>query len=191
VSQPDFLIGADEVGTGAWAGPAFVCAVAVPYGWRPPRGLTDSKLLQPFERARIYGELAHLPMVIRAATNAYIDKVGLGVALHETFESALRELIANFPSSRAIVDGNAKFASLPEVRSVPKADLIYPFVSAASVIAKVNRDLVMRQYHDQYPFYGWKGNVGYGTPEHREGLRTHGVSPLHRRSYRPIKELLR
>jgi ribonuclease HII len=187
-----YIIGSDEVGYGAWAGPLFVCAAVVPESWRTPPGLKDSKQLDAFERAALYGEhLQQLPMSIMVASNTFIDEVGVKKALMDTHAEAIKTLLHLHPDAEIIIDGVLLPDGLPaRTRCVPKADNIFPVVSAASVIAKVNRDFVMHQYHEQFPHYGWKTNVGYGTNKHMAGLKLHGISPLHRRSYAPIRKLL-
>ncbi len=188
----EYIIGSDEVGYGAWAGPLFVCAVAVPTQWNRPRSLGDSKQLDPTTRAILYGEhLQHLPMAIKLVENTYIDEVGVKKALLDAHAAAVLDMLKVYPDAHIIIDGVLRPPGLPErTRCVPKADSLFAPVSAASVIAKVNRDFVMRQYHEQFPHYGWKTNVGYGTKTHQRGLEKHGVTPLHRRSYEPIKKFL-
>jgi ribonuclease HII len=187
-----YIIGSDEVGYGAWAGPLFVCAVAVPENWKTPKGLTDSKAMKQHERAVVYGEfLQQLPMAIMTAQSTLIDELGVKEALMDSHALAIKELLRKFPDAEIIIDGVLRPDGLPDrTRCVPRADSIFPAVSAASVIAKVNRDFVMRQYHKQFPHYGWDTNVGYGTNKHMAGLKKHGVTPLHRRSYAPIRKLL-
>ena len=188
-----YIVGSDECGYGAWAGPLVVCAVSVPVAWVPPIGLNDSKRLDEWERMRVYKQLMddadHVRSVLLAVDNRTIDRVGLGVANKAAHVQAVTALRAEFPDSEVIVDGNLKLP-IPWARSIPKADTLYPAVMAASIIAKINRDNVMRSFHRQYPDYGWDTNVGYGTEKHEAGLRQHGVTPLHRRSYRPIRKLL-
>lgn len=192
----DYILGSDEVGYGAWAGPLFVCAVAAPKVWVPPKGLTDSKQLSAFDRRRLYAELQRLPMVLVSVSNLDIDRLGAQVALIEAHTTALLSLLKRFPGADVVVDGTLSLPLLrkeargSKVRCFPRADATFPVVSAASVIAKVNRDYLMQQYHQQFPYYGWNTNVGYGTKAHETGLKKHGVCSLHRQSYRPIKKFM-
>lgn len=188
-----WVVGSDECGYGAWAGPLVVCAVAVPVGWVGPPELNDSKQLTPAQRAVLYGELQDLTMFIAGVESADIDKYGVKASLVTAHAHALLRVLEKYPDAEVIVDGIVRIPQVPQARCVPKADSIYPAVMAASIIAKVNRDFVMRQYHKEYPHYGFDSNVGYGGGKnhaHTLGLAKHGVCPLHRRSYAPIKAAL-
>ena len=186
-----WLIGADEVGTGALAGPLVTCAVAVPLGWRAPAGLNDSKQLSKTARHELYVVLEKLDFQLMMVTSKDIDSKGMGFALNAAHVAAIKVMMSRYPGAAVIRDGDAPI-SIPGVRCIPKADGIYPAVMAASVIAKVNRDYVMRQYHMQYPEYRFDRNVGYGGgKDHTSGLKNYGVTPIHRRSFAPIKKLLR
>lgn len=188
-----YIIGSDEVGWGAWAGPLYVCAVAAPIGWVPPAGLTDSKNLDADEKLALYYKLQRVPLhiALMSAPNTTIDAVGPKEALLGTHGAALRKLLDLFPDAEVIVDGSLPIPSVPQARCIPRADATYPVVMAASVIAKVNRDFLMRQLHKEYPHYGWDTNVGYGGgKKHHAGLKKYGVTPLHRRCFGPIKKLL-
>jgi ribonuclease HII len=186
----EYIIGSDEVGYGAWAGPLFVCAVAVPTNWKAPGGLDDSKKLTPAERVFLYGEhLQRLPMSIKLVENTYIDAVGVKTALLEAHAAAVLALLQDYPDAHVIIDGVLRPPGLPErTRCLPRADSIFPPVSAASIIAKVNRDFVMRQYHEQFPMYGFDTSVGYGTKKHQDALERYGPCPIHRLSYRPLQK---
>jgi len=192
-----YIIGSDEVGYGAWAGPLIVCAVAVPAGWAGPPELDDSKAFksasEKVERAILYGKLQDLPMFLACIGNEVIDQFGIKAALVRAHGAALNNLLQRFPDAEVIVDGIVPIPEVPQARCIPRADGLYPAVMAASVIAKVNRDFLMRQYHTTYPHYGFDTNVGYGGGKkhaHTLGLQKHGVCPLHRRSCGPIKAAL-
>lgn len=192
----NYIIGSDEVGYGAWAGPLVVCAAAVPFDWKGPVGLADSKdfstVAEKAKRVALYAELQHLPMSIVGIENTVIDRFGVGDALIAAHEYALKQMLQRFPGAEVIVDGSRPIPGVPQARCIPKADSTYPVVMAASIIAKVNRDLIMREYHKKYPHYGFDTNVGYGQKrgKHADGLKSHGVCPIHRRSYQPIKDAL-
>lgn len=192
MSAYDYTIGVDEVGTGALAGPAFVCAVVVPRDWPRPQGLKDSKKMSWGGRSNMYRILLEQVTAHRIISipSAYIDEVGLRKAWLDGVDAALIELVGLYPSGNIIVDGDTTHPNYKRMCAVIKADNSVPAVSAASVIAKVNRDMLMRQLHEEYPYYDWKNNVGYGSKAHFAGLNSNGVSPHHRRSYAPIRRLL-
>jgi ribonuclease HII len=186
-----FFIGVDEVGIGAYAGPAYVCAAVVIDAWEPPRGLKDSKKMSWVAKKRVYAELLETitDQRIISIPNTHIDKIGLGKAWIEAVTMALQPLVELYPNYNLTIDGDRMPPGFKGT-ALPRADNLVPVVSAASVIAKVNRDSLMIQLHEQYPYYDWRSNMGYGTPNHWRGLHRHGVSPLHRRSFSPIKQLL-
>ena len=181
-----YIIGVDEVGLGSWCGPLLVCAVAVPEGWTLS-GLTDSKKLTKEDHARLYPELYKLPSVLVESSSEAIDEHGPRVCLVGCHSIAIYEMLRLFPQAEVIVDGNVPLPLFPKARLVPKADSLFPAVSAASVIAKYNRDEDMRDYHAQYPHWGFDTGAGYGTARHEAGLAAHGMTPWHRRSYEPMK----
>ena len=185
------IIGSDEVGYGSWAGPMYACAVAVTDAWSPPPGLTDSKKLTPAARDRIYAEIYRLPSVLAYFNSDLVDSLGVGVALRKLHTLVIKELLKKFPEADVVVDGVMRLPELPQARLVPHADATVPAVSAASIIAKVNRDKVMQEYHKKYPQYGFDKHVGYGTKQHSEALLRYGVLPIHRRSYSPIQAVLK
>jgi ribonuclease HII len=192
-----YVIGSDEVGTGAWAGPIYVCAVAAPVGWRC-EGLNDSKKLTEVKRSEVYMRVR--PQVICAlvfGSVAAIDHYGMGPVLFALHAAAVKTLYAQFPGSDVIIDGEVASYNKeavqelpPGTRCVPKADGTYPAVMAASVLAKVNRDAEMREHSKLYPAYGFASNKGYGSAAHTAALAQYGVTPIHRKSYRPIREAL-
>lgn len=188
--MPQYLVGLDEVGTGAYAGPAFVCAAVVTRDWVPPKGLTDSKDMSWTRKARVYGKLIETITDFRLISipSTYIDEHGLHKAWLDGVGLALSQLIKVYPQASIIIDGAERH---PDFRctAMPKADKLVPVVSAASVIAKVNRDMLMIAMAKKYPGYEFEKNVGYGTRGHWNGLHRRGVTPIHRRSYRPIQRL--
>ena len=186
----EYIIGSDEGGTGAWAGPFYVCAVAVPKTWKGPPKLTDSKELTPEERLELYPALRELPLALICAPVEYLDTTGLKRALPAAHAFAIRVMLERFPGADIVVDGTLCIPGFPQARSIPHADALFPSVSAASVIAKVNRDAFMVEQHKMYPHYDWASNKGYRSATHLAGLDSHGVSPAHRRSYGPIRDIL-
>lgn len=183
-----YIIGADEVGYGAWAGPLVTCAVAVPEDWMPPHGLNDSKKIKTVaQREYVYGALHRLPLYLSLVSSEDIDKMGVGKALVAAHTTAIRSVLSSYPDSRVILDGNVRLPELPGIDCIPKADGTFPAVMAASVIAKVNRDRLMREYALRYTGYAFDTSMGYGTKEHSDALNKLGPCPIHRQSYAPVQ----
>jgi ribonuclease HII len=190
------IIGIDEVGLGAWAGPLVVCAFAAPdEEWTVP-GLTDSKAFkgeaQVYARSQLSARLVRdFPQhhVLIAVDAVDIDARGIGAVLPMAMNRALERLIdlVGLPD-RVIIDGEDKH--IPGAEFVAKADMKFPCVSAASVIAKVYRDDYMTGMAADYPQYGFVSHVGYGTKEHRAAIDKIGLCPLHRLSYQPMRGIV-
>ncbi len=182
------IVGIDEVGRGAWAGPLVVGAVVL--GGADIPGLTDSKKLSAKQRQAYAGLVKKQAVGIGlgwvSAEN--IDRYGLSKSLTLATQLALKEITV--PYEQIIIDGTVKFVDDPRVSVMKQADLLVPSVSAASIIAKVARDYYMTaRAHVEFPKYGFDRHVGYGTALHRKALSEHGVSVLHRKSFAPIKNI--
>ena len=185
------ILGIDEVGRGPWAGPLVIGAVILPDVFSTQ--LTDSKKLSPKKRT----ELAAIINDQASATSLgwvsaqELDQIGLSEALKLATRRALEQISA--PFHEIIIDGTVNFLkSTPlehHVTTLKKADLLIPAVSAASIIAKVARDRYMADLISIYPHHGFEKHVGYGTPAHRTAIITHGLTPEHRHSFRPVAEL--
>ncbi len=187
------ILGIDEVGRGPWAGPLVVGAVVLPEGLEIV-GLTDSKKLTEKRRTefdQIIREKA-LGWGLGWVHAEEIDEVGLSSALRLATVRAVEAVEASY--HEIIIDGTINFLKDTKkgsyVQTLPKADLLIPAVSAASIIAKVARDTYMKQQDELYSAYGFSSHVGYGTAKHRQALEEHGVTVLHRRSFAPIAKLL-
>ena len=185
---PAHIIGIDEVGRGALAGPVTVCAFVAPTAWAVD-GLRDSKKLSRTKRetfARAFRD-GSLPYCIMDATAQRIDDYGMGHCLQDLFaEAAIYVTHNNWEQVRdalVVLDG-ADQVSMIKHALVPKGDDIVQQISAASVIAKVFRDCYMTvSAHRQYPQYGFDQHMGYGTAHHRAMIVKHGPCPLHRKSF--------
>ena len=182
------VVGIDEVGRGAIAGPVTIGAVAVDASHKEfPAGLADSKLLTPKRReameplVRAWG----LACATGSATAKEIDRIGIVSALGLAASRALASL--GVRPDVLIVDGNTPFlveeTGGPRVVMRVKADQDCASVAAASVIAKVERDALMSRLHTEHPEYGWDGNKGYGAAVHTGAIREHGVTAYHRTSW--------
>lgn len=180
------IVGIDEVGRGAWAGPMAVGAVIL--GGAAIDGLTDSKKLTKKQRAELDLEIRQKALAIGIGwvSARDIDAIGLTAALKLASRRALSHVRHDY--SEIIIDGNIKFINDPRVATLPKADLLVPSVSAASIVAKVARDNYMKHLDVVFPGYGFTSHVGYGTPTHRRRIAEIGVSPIHRLSYVPLQK---
>ncbi len=190
-SGADWVVGCDEVGRGAIAGPVAVGLSAVLATFAPlPAGLRDSKMLSEKRREELYPQAVEWSAVsaVGLADATEVDEIGIIAALGLAGRRALVQLHeAGVEILRSIVvlDGNHDYltpalASAPRVMTRIKADRDCGSVAAASVIAKVHRDRLMIAHHDDHPGYGWKANKGYGSTSHYEALAELGPSPLHR-----------
>lgn len=185
------IIGIDEVGRGAWAGPLVVAAVGL--DGAEIAGLTDSKLLTKRTRERLALAIKQsAPRIgIGWVSARDIDGLGLSAALKCAAQRAIAQIdVAH--DDQIIIDGTVNLLSATAVRAtlMKKADLLVPSVSAASVIAKVARDHYMALCDRVFPGYGLSSHVGYGAAAHREAVQRLGVLPIHRRSFAPIAALL-
>lgn len=179
------IAGVDEVGRGAWAGPLVAAAVIL---HKPIVGLRDSKQLSPGQRqtlSRIIRTSA-LSFAIAEVSAQQIDDLGLAEANRLVMRMAIGLLTTTPELVR--VDGYSCRCNLAEEVHV-RGDVLYPEISAASIIAKVYRDELMFRLHDADPRFGFDDHVGYGTPRHRQALLKHGLSVYHRTSFAPMKYL--
>jgi len=180
------LVGIDEVGRGAWAGPLVVGAVSL---GKRPRGLADSKQLAKAKRAELAEKiLASATFVgIGWADNEEIDAFGLSTAINLAIRRAIRRL--DF-EAEIIIDGNVNYLfDRPGSKCIVKADEKLAEVMAASIIAKVARDNFMLSQAGEFPDFGFDSNVGYGTRLHSEALKRHGATRWHRLSYQPVMDI--
>ncbi len=179
-----YVAGADEAGRGACAGPLVAAAVILPEGRRGEiDGLTDSKLLTPLARERIYAEVVRRALTWTAVLipPAEVDARGLHVCNLAAMRRALAGLTVR--PSYVLTDGFPVDGLGGPGLAVWKGDQVAACVAAASVVAKVTRDRIMCELDGVHPVYGFAEHKGYVTPEHAEALRQHGPCPEHRFSY--------
>ena len=182
------MIGIDEVGRGAWAGPLLMVAARVKSNNNLPEGLTDSKLLTKTQKEQFYQQLLITCDFGEGWVEVEeIDSMGLGVALKVGAMRAVAEL-GDVENEEICIDGTVNFLKdeYPKAFTKIKADITEPIVSAASVYAKVIRDRHMTRLHFEMPQYGFKDHVGYGTQTHIAALKKNGVSKHHRKSFKPF-----
>ena len=175
------IVGIDEVGRGAWAGPLVVGAVLL--GGASIEGLTDSKKLTKKQRLALDIEIRQKAVAIGIGwvSAKDIDQIGLSMALKLASRRALAHIHHDY--QEIIIDGTIALIDDPRVTLMKKADLLVPSVSAASIVAKVARDNYMRHLDGVFPGYKFTGHVGYGTAAHRQAIAKLGVTPLHRLSF--------
>jgi ribonuclease HII len=181
-------VGVDEVGVGCIAGPVVAAAVVLVPGVRRVNGVRDSKVLSAAERESLAPRIRTTAATIAlgAASVPEIDRLNILRATHLAMRRALARIGA---FDHALVDGR-------EVRdmnlggpftAIVDGDATCYAIACASIVAKVARDRLMTRIATRFPGYGWEHNVGYGTPEHLATVRTLGVTPLHRRSFAPVR----
>lgn len=183
------ICGVDEVGRGPLAGPVVAAAVILDRK-HIPKGLNDSKQLSEEDRETLYPRIMEMAVAVGVgeASVDEIDLINIRQATHMAMARAVRALpvAAQF----ALVDGNDPPPLPCRCDTLIGGDARSVSIAAASIIAKVTRDRMMIALHDHHPGYNWRSNKGYGTPDHYAGLKAHGVTPHHRRSFSPIRDLL-
>lgn len=179
------IVGIDEVGRGAWAGPLVVGAVLL--GGAEIAGLTDSKKLTKAQRETLDLEIRQKARAIGLGwvSARQIDAIGLSNALRLASKRAVAHIRHDY--KEIIIDGTFDFLGDSRVTVLKKADLLVPSVSAASIVAKVARDNYMKHLDGIFPNYKLKSHVGYGTAGHRNAIVEHGVASIHRLTYAPLQ----
>lgn len=190
------VIGVDEAGRGPLAGP--VVAAACLLGPDAPAGLDDSKKLSAKRRAMLEPQIqASSHWALGVVEAGEIDRINIFVATMLAMTRAVGELVSALgrDPDAVLIDGNmTPQGRVPDwrwsARAIVGGDALEPCISAASILAKEHRDRLMRGHAAAHPHYGWERNMGYGTAEHLAALRRHGPSPLHRRSFAPVAQLV-
>jgi ribonuclease HII len=181
------IAGIDEVGRGPLAGPVTAAAVVLDPA-RIPAGLRDSKQLTAARREALAAEiLACAEVSIGHASVAEIDRLNI---LHAAM-LAMERAAAGLDAHHHLIDGNRIPASLRgRATAIVRGDALCLSIAAASIVAKVTRDRIMVDLAQQHPGYGWERNAGYPAPAHLKALQVLGVTPWHRRSFRPVHNIL-
>jgi len=183
------IAGVDEVGRGPLAGPVTACAVRLLPGRVPP-GLNDSKALTARRREGLFDVIMDMAEVsIAHASVVEIDEMNILRASHLAMVRALQGLPT--PPDYALIDGNLMPRDMPCAgEPIVKGDGLSISIAAASIVAKVTRDRIMVVLAQQHPGYGWDRNAGYPTKEHQLALLNLGVTAHHRRSFKPVHNIL-
>ncbi|WP_247952017.1 ribonuclease HII [Streptococcus oralis] len=182
------IAGVDEVGRGPLAGPVVAAAVILPKNCKI-RGLNDSKKIPKKKHLEIYYAVQDqaLAIGIGIMDNQVIDQVNI----YEATKLAMKEAISQLsPKPEHLLIDAMKLELSISQTSIIKGDANSLSIAAASIVAKVTRDNIMKDYDNQYPGYDFTANAGYGTAKHLDGLKKLGVTPIHRISFEPVKSLV-
>lgn len=184
------IAGCDEAGRGAWAGPLVAAAVILPVKPRLP-GVRDSKLLSAEAREGLYEKIVSVAVAWHVAVIpvVYIDQCGVVRANMNALRKAVLGL--SHPADHVLSDAFDLAPFLIPCTPVIRGDVGVYCIAAASILAKVTRDRMMRALHSTMPHYNFAQHKGYGTPEHQQAIARYGPSAHHRASFAPIAEVLR
>jgi len=176
------VAGIDEVGRGAWAGPLTLAAVVVPRDKRLYK-VRDSKMLTESERELMHDRVVDWAehVSVAHATQEECDELGMSAAQKLAAQRALAGLGTHV--DHVLVDGNWDFVETVPTTMIVKGDAVSLSIAAASIVAKVTRDRMMRNWHKDYPAYSFAGNKGYPCPRHKAALAAYGPSAIHRRRW--------
>ncbi|MBO3755979.1 ribonuclease HII [Streptococcus suis] len=184
----ELIAGIDEVGRGPLAGPVVAAAVILPKGCKI-RYLNDSKKIPKSKHEVIYQEVMERAVAVGVGVKdaAVIDQVNIYEATKLAMLEALGQL--NQEPEHLLIDAMKLDTSIPQI-SIIKGDANSLSIAAASIVAKVTRDKMMADYDKEFSGYGFAKNAGYGTAEHLEGLNKLGITPIHRKTFEPIKSMV-
>ena len=184
------VAGIDEAGRGPLAGPVVAAAVVFPHdsAGKTINGINDSKKLSPFQRESLFDYIYNdaVSIGIGIVEASIIDEINVLQATFRAMNEAISQL--HVPPDHLLIDGNRFCTSSIPYTTIVHGDALCYSIAAASIIAKVTRDRIMCAYHDLYPEYGFARHKGYGTLQHRNAIRSHGMTPIHRRSFVHIDE---
>ena len=184
------VAGVDEAGRGPLAGPVVAAAVILD-DLNPIRGLNDSKKLTAKRRETLFDEIRAraLCFAIAEASVQEIDQINILQATLLAMKRAVEAL--RLPPKLVLVDGNRLPTLSIRAEAIVQGDALVPAISAASILAKVQRDRLCQAMHQQYPLYGFDQHKGYGTAQHLAALQTHGPAPCHRMTFAPVARSVR
>jgi len=181
------IAGIDEVGRGPLAGPVVAAAVILPPGCKI-KGLNDSKKIPKKKHQEIYQAVLDKALAVGVGlmNNEIIDQVNIYEATKLAMKEALSKL--SLKPDYLLIDAMKLDIDIPQ-ESIIKGDANSLSIAAASIVAKVTRDKLMADYDKEYPGYDFAQNAGYGTKSHLQGLERHGVTPIHRKTFEPVKSM--
>ncbi|MEM6812249.1 MAG: ribonuclease HII [Pseudomonadota bacterium] len=191
-NQP--VCGIDEVGRGPLAGPVVAACVFIKpesqneVFWAE---ITDSKKISAKKREILFDKIiTHSLYGIAELSSLEVDRLNIHQATLEAMKLAYEMVADQLPDDvMALVDGKFPPKLRCKTQTVIKGDSLSTSIGAASILAKVHRDRLMHQFHEEYPYYAWNSNAGYGTKAHMEGLQKYGLSPYHRLSFAPCSKI--
>jgi ribonuclease HII len=183
------IAGVDEAGRGCLAGPVVAAAVILPGEWSVPE-INDSKQLSASKRDTLFTLIRQyaLSFGVGIISERVIDNINILQATYQAMRQALDNLTVS-PDYVLLDAVTLEQFPVPQ-RGIPKGDRLSISIAAASILAKVTRDRLMIEYDQQYPEYGFAGHKGYGTKHHLHAIATHGPCPIHRKTFRGVKEHL-
>lgn len=192
-----YIVGLDEAGRGPWAGPVVAGAVLVLQDHIPDIAVTDSKKMTEARRLIAYEKIinsSYHKWGVGVVEPSVIDTLGINAAIRIAMESAVKgiETEINKLVEYLLIDGqNVQSIPLYKQYKVNNGDGLHYSIAAASIIAKVTRDRIMEEYTQKYPEFRFDKHKGYGTKQHQEELKQHGVTAIHRKTYAPISDILK
>lgn len=184
------IAGIDEAGRGPLAGPVVAAAVILPRNLDIP-GINDSKKLSEAVRERLFEQInaQALAVGVGISDNVTVDRINILQATLRAMEESVRKL--SLPADYLLIDGISRTALPLQQRTIKKGDSLSISIAAASIIAKVTRDRLMAEYDQLYPGYGFAGHKGYGSAAHMAAIAALGPSPIHRTTFRGVREHVR
>jgi ribonuclease HII len=187
--MPGLIAGVDEAGRGPLAGPVVAAAVILDE-LNPIKGLNDSKKLTAKQREKLFDEIRAKALCcsVAQASVEEIDELNILQATLLAMRRAVEGL--RLKPAKVLVDGNRLPTLDVLAEAIVGGDALVPSISAASILAKVTRDRWCAELDAQYPQYGFAGHKGYGTAEHLAALKAHGACPQHRKTFRPVTDVL-
>jgi len=189
------VLGVDEVGKGPWAGPITASCVIIHSEKQIVKNVRDSKLMTRIHREKAYGKIIKKSSGFGIGTvgEQEIDAIGIQKAVKKAMLMAIKDMRSKFKieTSYIIVDGSKTIPLRKKnIQRIKRGGLYHYSISAASVLAKVTRDRLMKEMAKKYPDYGFDRHVGYGTKLHMKNIQKYGLCPIHRKSFLPMKSIL-